>query len=193
MSSNPLSEGKVDPRIKRTRGLLIQAFFEVMAEKGFQAASVQDITGKAGVNRTTFYLHFPDKYALVDYSIRQAFRQEIETRGLEVCHYTPENLRALITLVCEFITQSNLHCPRREPQFEALVETQVKKQLQELLYLWLEQSGSARQPQTAATAASWAIFGLALQWNHEKVHPPVDVFAGQVFPLIDAILVSQPV
>ena len=57
----------------------------MLAEKGFQAISVQDITGKAGINRTTFYLHFPDKYALLDYSVSQLFRQELDKRTLDVC------------------------------------------------------------------------------------------------------------
>jgi AcrR family transcriptional regulator len=56
-------------RVKRTRSLLEQAFMGVVAEKGFQAASVQDITEKAGVNRATFYKHFNDKYALLNHSI----------------------------------------------------------------------------------------------------------------------------
>ena len=67
-----VEEEKIDPRIKRTRALLGQAFSEVLAEKGFQSISVQDITEKAGVNRTTFYLHFSDKYALLDYSVSRA-------------------------------------------------------------------------------------------------------------------------
>ncbi|MBK8823892.1 MAG: TetR family transcriptional regulator [Anaerolineales bacterium] len=32
---------------------------------------MQDVTDKAQVNRATFYAHFQDKYALLDYSISQ--------------------------------------------------------------------------------------------------------------------------
>src|SRR5690349_14450515 len=102
-------EEKVDPRVKRTRGLLERAFMEVLAEKGFQSISVQDITEKAGVNRATFYAHFPDKYALLDHSIRQGFRHEIEKRLLNACHYSEENLKALIVTVCEFVSNANSH------------------------------------------------------------------------------------
>src|SRR5207245_2778046 len=56
----------VDPRVKRTRKLLQQAFIELFQEKGFAAISIQDITERATVNRATFYAHFPDKYALLD-------------------------------------------------------------------------------------------------------------------------------
>ena len=62
MLSKPLEPNeKLDPRVKRTRGLILQAFGEILAEKGFHSLSVQDITEKAGINRATFYAHFEDK------------------------------------------------------------------------------------------------------------------------------------
>ena len=50
----------VDPRVKRTRKLLQQAFLELFQEKGFAAISIQDITERATANRATFYAHFAD-------------------------------------------------------------------------------------------------------------------------------------
>lgn len=175
---------KLDPRVRRTRQSLEQAFLEEINEKGFQAISVQDITERAGVNRATFYAHFEDKYALLDHSIRQGFRQEIEKRTLNACHYTPDNLRNLIVAVCEFVSNIGSHCKLAEPQFESLAETQVREQLQELLQNWVEQAGSEFAPKTAATAASWALYGLALQWSHEKKPVPAEQYAREVMPLI---------
>ncbi len=191
MSIQPAVEEKVDPRIVRTRNLLGGAFLEILSKKGFQSLSVQDITEKAGVNRTTFYLHFADKYALAEFSVGRAFRQEIEKRTLNACHYTPENLRALILAVAEFIDLVEARCARQEAQFEALVEAQVKKQIQELLQLWMEQAAPQDDPQTAAVAASWAVYGLALQWSHEKKRTPVEAFADRAQPRIAAILGLQ--
>jgi AcrR family transcriptional regulator len=193
MSSYQSNEEKVDPRIKRTRALLAQAFIETLAEKGFQAVSVQDITEKAGVNRTTFYLHFPDKFALLDYTISQAFRQEIEKRMLDGSHFSPENLRTLVVTVAEFVDGANSQCARPEPQFESLVETQVNHQLQGILQTWLENTESNNDPDTAVTAASWAIYGLVSQWSHQKKRPSADAFADKVMPVVAAILgVGQP-
>jgi AcrR family transcriptional regulator len=183
--SSQVTGGKVDPRILRTRSLLSQAFLDAMQEKGFQAVSVQDITRRAGVNRTTFYLHFADKYALVQHSISQSFRGEIEKRMLNACRFSLENLRSLIVAVGEFILFASAHCASPDGQFEALVETQVKQQVQELLEVWLDLAPSAGK---TATAASWAVYGLALQWSREKKRPPVEVFASETLPLIAAIL-----
>jgi AcrR family transcriptional regulator len=191
MSSTLPMEEKLDPRIRRTRNLLSQAFSDVLAKKGFQAVTVQDIAEKAGVNRTTFYLHFPDKYALLDYSISLLFRQDLEKRTLNLCHFTPENLRSLIIAVAEFVAFSSSHCTSTDPQFETLVEAQVKKQVEQLLQVWGEKAGFGPDPESAAVAASWAIYGLVLQWSHDKKRPPAEQLSDRILPLIQAILLGQ--
>ena len=194
--SSKLQNEKEDPRVTRTRNLILGAFMELLTEKGFQSLTVQDITEKAGINRATFYKkHFTDKYALLNYSIQQLFRQEIEKRMLDACHYSDENLKALIIMVCEFVSNANSHCTPAQPQFESLVETQVKNQLLGLLQVWLEKEESDIDSKTAATAASWAIYGLVLQWTHDKnkKKPSAEKFADQVLPLIAVNLrLAQP-
>ncbi len=184
MLVDQLTPEKVDPRVKRTRLLLEQAFMDLIEEKGFQAVTVQDIAEKAGVNRATFYAHFADKYALLDHRIRQGFIEEIDRRMLNACHLTKDNLRNLIIAVCEFTRTINAHCKPAQPQFESLVEAQVKGVLHELMLKWLEQVTLTVPAETAATAASWAIYGLALQWSHTKQPKPVEAFADEVLPLV---------
>ena len=188
--SSTFPEEKLDPRVKRTRQLLEQAFLEVVSEKGFQAVSVQDIAEKAGVNRATFYDHFTDKYELLDYSVRQSFRQEIEKRMLNVCTYSNANLHALIIAVCEYIVTASSHCNPPSQQFEQVMETQVKLQVQELIQKWLEKVEIDVDPRLASTAASWAIYGLAIQWSHDKSkkRPSAEKFADEVLPLISSNL-----
>ncbi len=183
-------EEKLDPRVKRTRSLLEQAFMDVVTEKGFQAVSVQDITEKAGVNRATFYAHFPDKYALLDYTVRQGFRQDLEKRMLNVCTFSMGNLRALIIAVCEYVSAASSHCNPPSQQFESVMETQVKIQIQELIEKWIDKLSTDVDPKIAATAASWAIYGLAMQWSRDKSkkRPTAEDFADQILPLISGNL-----
>ena len=100
------NQEKLDPRVKRTRALILNAFQDLLAEKNFEAITVQDVTTRAQINRATFYAHFQDKYALLDYSIAQMFMGEIEKRMLNLCRYSPDNLRNLILGVCEFLRGS---------------------------------------------------------------------------------------
>jgi AcrR family transcriptional regulator len=194
--SSTFPEEKLDPRVRRTRGLLEQAFMEVVAQKGFQAVSVQDITERAGVNRATFYAHFPDKYELLDHTVRQGFQQELERRTLNVCSFSMDNLHALIVTVCEYISTARSHCNPPSPQFESVMETQVKIQVQEVIQNWIEKLGTDVDSGIAATATSWAIYGLALQWSLDKSKKRVSAekFADQVLPLIAGNLrLMQPV
>ena len=184
MLSNPKEQEKLDPRVKRTRNLILNSFGELLAEKNFENISVQDVTTKAEINRATFYKHFVDKYALLDYSINQMFMQEIEKRTLNACHYTPDNLRNLILAVCEFLSRLHSNCAQPHQQFESLVETQIKKQLFDLLSFWLKQSKVKISTDIPATVATWAIYGLASHYSHSKKPPALDKFVDEALPLV---------
>ncbi len=54
-------EEKIDLRIKRTKKMIVMAFFKLVNEKGFDAITVKDIANEAMINRATFYAHFKDK------------------------------------------------------------------------------------------------------------------------------------
>jgi len=198
MSSKIQEKEKLDPRIRRTRALLGQAFIDCVSAKGFQAVSVHDITEKAGVNRSTFYLHFADKYALLDYAIGEYFEQEMAKRLADANGLSLDNLRRLIATVGEGVLNANAHCTPAEPQFESLVEAQVKQHVQRLLQGWLAPGDDTRpggtrlaptmDPAIVATAASWAIYGLVLQWSRSKTRVPAEAFADRILPLILPIL-----
>ena len=180
----PNPDEKLDPRVKRTRGLLLQSFESLLAEKNFENISVQDVTDKAQVNRATFYAHFQDKYSLLDYSIGQMFKQEIEKRTLNACHYSPDNLRNLILAVCEFLSNMHSECAQPHQQFESLIEGTIKKIIFDLLSYWLQQTKSKVSTDIPATVATWAIYGVASLYSHSKKRPVLEKFVDEAFPLV---------
>ena len=184
MLSNPKEEEKLDPRVKRTRSLILRSFEGLLAEKGFETISVQDVTDKAEINRATFYAHFPDKYALLDYSISQMFKQEIEKRTLNACHYSPDNLRNLILAVCEFLANMHSECAQPHQQFESLTEGTIKNILFELLSYWLKQTNPKISTDIPATVATWAIYGLASHYSHMKKRPALEKYVNEALPLV---------
>ena len=180
---------KVDPRTKRTRQLLIQAFLDLLRQKGFQSITVQDIAERATVNRATFYAHFEDKYALLNYTIRDAFRQQLAAKLLAGASFSPENLRLLILALCEFMAEFHSHCKPSDQQLLPLMETNITAELHEVLLAWFEGSGAGQSdggvsPEVAAVVASWAIYGAAIQWSREKRAGSANEFVNQVLPMI---------
>lgn len=53
-------------RTTQTRKRIKDALTQLMREKGFDALTVSDVTRRAGINRGTFYLHFMDKYDMLE-------------------------------------------------------------------------------------------------------------------------------
>jgi AcrR family transcriptional regulator len=62
MQNSPANE---DLRVRRTRKMLQEALIALTVEKGYAAITVQDITERAMVNRSTFYRHYVDKCDLL--------------------------------------------------------------------------------------------------------------------------------
>lgn len=64
---------KPDRRIERTHQLLSKALMELIIERGYESITIQDITDRANVSRTTFYLHFRDKDELLFASMQEIY------------------------------------------------------------------------------------------------------------------------
>lgn len=62
---------KVDRRIAKTQEAIKKAFIELMNEKHFDKITLQDISDRANVNRRTIYLHYMDKFDLLDKLIEE--------------------------------------------------------------------------------------------------------------------------
>jgi AcrR family transcriptional regulator len=54
-----------DPRIVRSRRMLMEALGRLLTRKAFDDISIQEIADEASLNRATFYLRYPDKQALL--------------------------------------------------------------------------------------------------------------------------------
>ena len=186
-----LADKKLDPRIKRTRQLLQQALMELMAEKSFQSITVGDITERATVNRVTFYAHFQDKYALLEYAMRERIKQRLYSQLPEGASFGQDNVARLILTVCEFLAEIGHHCPPPYGQLEPLMEKQIKAELYVVLHAWLVdvspgQSNGHPTIEQAAMMASWAIYGAAAQWSQQERQEPAQEFVHQILPMIMA-------
>lgn len=190
MLTNTLAGERIDPRTKRTRQLLLDAFRQLLEEKTFEDITVHDITERATVNRATFYAHFQDKYVLAEKSLQEWVQRALRKNLPPGAAFTPENLQLLIQTLCEFLVDLRSHCaPSNRNQFDSAVEQQTKLQVYEILLGWLKQDRSWHSvPQTQielqATMTSWAIYGAALRWSTGERKESAAQFAKQALPMI---------
>ncbi len=62
----------------RTQDAIKTAFLELMSEKSFDNITIQDISDRANINRATVYLHYLDKYDLLDKIIEEHIQNMAE-------------------------------------------------------------------------------------------------------------------
>lgn len=96
-----MTRDHVDLRVRRTQMVLREALIDLIEEKGFDAVTVGDIAERAMVNRTTFYRHYQDKYALVTGIFEEAVTQTFSEIGP-----LPQNLEELLSSWSEFDTEA---------------------------------------------------------------------------------------
>lgn len=189
-------EGGLDLRVRRTRYLLQQALMDLLGTQSFQSITVQAIAEQAMVNRATFYDHFADKYALLEYGIRMWFRQTLGERVPEAFTFSRENLSLLIATTCEFLAQLRHHCLPRDQELLPLVQTQITGLIEAILCEWLaEDDGAADRdapPALTAAVTSWAIYGAAYHWSLQERQAAVEAFIPQALPVILASLGGAP-
>ncbi|TBL67995.1 TetR/AcrR family transcriptional regulator [Paenibacillus thalictri] len=75
---------KVDRRILKSQEAMKKAVIELMTEKNFDDITIQDIADRANINRGTIYLHYQDKYDLLDKLI-EAHIYELRELGEWAC------------------------------------------------------------------------------------------------------------
>lgn len=184
-----------DPRVRRTRQLLQQAFLSLLAETDFRSITVQDIAGRATVNRATFYAHFDGKYALMDAVVREKFREAVSSKLPKPAAPTRESLRLFICRVGEFLAKLNAGCPRgADPEFHALIEAIVQDELYAIVLACqkTKRSASVRGQQfrieTVAAVVSWGIFGGAREWSRRSRPKLLQETADQMVELLSSVL-----
>ena len=101
--------GTTDPRILRSRRMLMEALAKLLIKKEFEDISVQEIADEATLNRATFYLHYPDKNALLQAMTDVRFRDLMERRGISFTDCDGA-LRAIALGVCDYLAEST-SCP----------------------------------------------------------------------------------
>ncbi|MFB9327908.1 TetR family transcriptional regulator [Paenibacillus aurantiacus] len=182
-----------DPRVKRTRQLLMQAFMELLEQRrNIHSITVQDITAHATVNRATFYAHFEDKYAFLECWMREKFQRKLMNELPDAALSDMGSLRALILIVFDFLVRTRQYMTVGDRQFEPLFEIAMQKELYDQLLAWLskqtDSSVSRETVETTALIASWGIFGAAFEWSRQPHNKTAEAMAREVLVVVAAAL-----
>jgi len=101
--SAPRPKSAVDPRIARSRQVILQAVLDELSELGYGAFTIESAARRAGVGKATIYRHWPDKIAL----IADAFKLLQQQRDPELVTGSPrEKLESILRHVADVVADS---------------------------------------------------------------------------------------
>lgn len=177
-----------DPRILRSRQMLMDALARLLDRKEFDNISVQEIADESTLNRATFYLHYQDKNALLQAMTGARFRNLIARRGLSFTDCDGA-LRAIALGVCDYLAETT-GCPGQlakmplEGSIIPVVESMFQK-------------GAANHPvvpgadpDLLATTVAWAIFGAARRWYQTPDRIPAEEMAARIENMVKPIFLT---
>ncbi len=170
-----MAETKIDPRIIRTRRLIMDAFIHVIQKKEFKDITINDITAEATVNRVTFYYHFIDKYDLLEKVTKEEFMNTVYN---EIVEYKELNQTTLINVflsVTNFQEKLSKQCRSGFETFKTSIEVIIQKELENIFYQMLLNQHSTISDESLRVAAvmlSWGIFGASVDWQKNKSVTP---------------------
>lgn len=121
-----MEKKKIDQRVRLTQHLLKNALVQLMQEQHISKISIRAICEFAGINRSTFYVHYTDQYDLLkkveqevlDNLNKYLGKQDLSDERpisiqilIKVLDYVKENMelfKALLSENCDFTFQKDL-------------------------------------------------------------------------------------
>ncbi|WP_341347718.1 TetR/AcrR family transcriptional regulator [Paenibacillus sp. FSL H3-0469] len=170
-----MAEAKIDPRIIRTRRLIMDAFIHLSTKKKFKDITIHDITAEATVNRATFYYHFTDKHDLMEKAMKEEFTNNVFN---EINEYKELNQTTIINVflsITNFQVALSKQCRYSFETFKATLEANIQKELERIFYQLLLNEHSTVSDESlriAAVILSWGILGASVDWQHNNTAPP---------------------
>ena len=125
-----MAEKKLYRNAVRSRRMIREAFVELLHEKPFEKITATDIINRSGLNRSTFYAHYPDVRGITDEitgEIFTIFRQMLAEMDFSCFLNDPEpNLRRVISFLSE---NQDLYRLLVQSDMSLIYMEQIKKML----------------------------------------------------------------
>ena len=181
----------MDPRIRRSRHMLMEALAKLLTQKSFDDISIQEIAAEATLNRATFYLHYPDKGALLQAMTAARFGELIARRGLSFTD-CDNALRAIALGVCDYLAET-AGCPGQLAKMP--LEGSVIPVVADMFRKGAADHAMAPggDPELLATTAAWAVFGAARHWFQTPDRIPAEEMAAKIETMVKSVFLSSSV
>ncbi|WP_316572558.1 TetR family transcriptional regulator [Neobacillus sp. YIM B06451] len=168
-----MNQSKTDPRVLRTRKLIMDSFIDLSGEKEFKDITVKDITSKAMINRATFYYHFEDIYDLLEKVLSEVLLVNLDYDYYQNNGLNEETLVSIFNAITNFQKSLSTRCHRG---YEDTIARIIREQLEIIFYkILLKQrpTGEEHPLKVTAVMLSWGMYGASVEWrrNSKEIQP----------------------
>src|SRR4051812_22549322 len=168
-----MTQSKTDPRVLRTRKLIMDAFIELSGKKEFKDITIKDITTEAMINRATFYYHFEDIYDLLEKVLSEVLLINLNYDIYKNDELNEEAFVHIFTAITNFQKSLSNRCHRG---YEDTIARIIRDQLEVIFYKMLLKQHKTKEDEALKVTAvllSWGIYGASVQWrrNSQQISP----------------------
>jgi AcrR family transcriptional regulator len=96
-------EPRIDPRIERSRMVILQAAVDELGEVGYGAFTIESVATRARVGKSTIYRHWPDRLALIADAFETFHEQMVPSLEQRSAR---ESVELLVAHVAEVVVDS---------------------------------------------------------------------------------------
>ncbi|TGA97955.1 TetR/AcrR family transcriptional regulator [Sporolactobacillus shoreae] len=145
-----MDKSSSDLRVVKTRAAIQSHFLELLLQKNFNEITVIDIAKAANIGRGTFYLHYIDKFDLLEKVMEEGLSETVS-------HFQPEtyfdNGRAIPDRMIHFVLSMFGHFRENERFFRAMLFNKgipnFKSRMQQLFLSKFRREISSMVPMTS--------------------------------------------
>ena len=171
----------IDRRVVRSRQLLMDALGNLLRKRNFDDISIQEIVDKADLTRATFYLHYPDKAALLQAMTSARFGEMLKKRGIASLECAG-GITPIALGVCEYLAKV-LDCQSSStmPLERAVIPVLEGIFREGAIVLQLTRGADTA---TFAAIVAWAIYGAAYHWAQTPDRKPAEQMAAAIGTIV---------
>ena len=172
---------------QRSRRQIREAFAQLLQEKAFERISVTEIVQRADLNRSTFYAHYQDIWALVE-----EYENEVVDRTIAL---TKQQYANLFGNPLPFLREVTRPLEQNRELYRLLAKnSRAPQQMESIRQLFVEFALSAPElPEALRSSAEFqiqveffigGIFGVYKKWIEGGWDCPIDVVSQKVAEII---------
>jgi len=170
---NEMTQEKTDPRVLRTRKLIMDSFIELSGKKEFKDITIKDITTEAMINRATFYYHFEDIYDLLEKVLSEVLLINLNSESYQQSELNEETFIGIFKAITTFQLSLSNRCHRG---YEDTIARIIRDQLEVIFYKMLKKQQPTDDENTlkiTSVMLSWGMYGVSVEWrrNPNSVSP----------------------